>query len=482
MMLRKFFRKPADVIVFLLFIALIAFAVYLFFFRKLNHSNLTEEEDLPMILKRDTLIAITDNSSTSYFIYKGQPLGYQYELLTEFADHLGVALRIVPVSSIEESFLRLKGGEADLIAMDLTVTAPRSDLIAFSRPLSETRQVLVQRKPLEVPKKKKKKDPLPGLITKLADLSGKTIHVQKNSSHSMRIRNLASENGININIVEVDQDSEDLIAMVSEGEIEFTVADDHVAMANSTWYDNLDIATEVSLPQDVAWAAKQGSDSLLKVLNRWLESFIGTKKYTKIYSKYFISKKSNHLKESEYHSLKGGKLSPYDALIRKHTADSPWDWRFVAAIMYEESRFNARAQSWAGAYGLMQLMPGTARKFGVKNPEIPEQQIKGGIRLLNFLNEKLPDEINNPDERARYVLACYNIGMSHILDAYYLALKYNEDPSKWEVAEKYLLLKSKPKYFNDPVVKGGYARGRETRKFVQKVYTRFLDYKNTLPE
>ncbi len=480
MMLRNLLKKPADFIVLLLFVALLAFAAYLFLFRKVAREPALPEEDLPMILKRDTLIALTDNSSTSYFLYKGQPLGYQYELLTEFAEHLGVALRIVSVSSIEESLLRLKAGEADLIAMDLTVTAPRSDLIAFSRPLSETRQVLVQRKSEDF-KKKKKKDQDPNLITKLTDLSGKTVHVQKNSSHRMRVRNLASENGININIVEVDQDSEDLIAMVSEGEIEYTVADDHVAMANSTWYDNLDITTEVSLPQDVAWAAKLGSDSLLGVLNQWIESFIGTKKYTKIYSKYFISKKSSHLKESEFHSMKGGKLSHFDALIRKHTADSPWDWRFVAAIMFEESRFNPRAQSWAGAYGLMQLMPGTARRFGVKNIEKPEEQIKGGIRLLNYLNEKLPAEIIDPDERARYVLACYNIGMSHILDAYYLALKYNEDPSKWEVAEKYLLLKSKPKYFNDPVVKGGYARGRETRKFVQKVYKRFLDYKNTLP-
>jgi membrane-bound lytic murein transglycosylase F len=480
MKLRKFLRKPADFVVLLLFLALAAFAVYLLFFRSVTEEPPPPDHDLPFILKRDTLVVITDNSSTSYFIYKGQPLGYQYELLTEFADHLGVALRIIPVNNIEESFLMLQAGKADLVAMDLTITAPRTDIIAFTKPISETRQVLIQKK-TEGFKKKKKKDKDPNLVIRPADLNGKTVHVQKNSSHSMRLRNLAAENGVNINIQEVDQDSEDLIAMVSEGEIDYTVADDHVAMANSTWYDNLDISTEISLPQDVAWATKQGYDSLLSTLNSWIETFIGTKQYTKIYNKYFVSKKSAHLKDTEFHSVKGGKLSQYDKLIRKYAAESSWDWRLVASIIFEESRFNPRAQSWAGAYGLMQLMPGTASKFGVKNPEIPEQQIKGGIRLLNYLNENLPAEITDPAERAKYILACYNIGMSHIMDAYYLALKYGENPSQWEIGEKYLLLKSKPQYFNDPVVKAGYARGRETRKFVNRVYKRYLDYKNTLP-
>lgn len=480
-MIRNLVRKPVDYLVLLLFIALLAFAVYLFFFRKPNQAAVETKDDLAAILKRDTLVAITDNSSTSYFIYKGQPLGYQYELLTHFAKHLGVVLKIVTVSNIEESFLRLTAGEADLIAMDLTVTAPRNNIIRFTNPISETKQVLVQRK-TEGFKKKKKHDTDPNLLRKLTDLEGKKIHVQKNSSHRMRLRNLAAEIGTNIEIVELDSDSEELIAMVAEGEIEFTVADDHVAMANSTWFDNIDISTEISLPQNVAWAVKPSSDSLYSRLNAWIEEFMGTKHYTKIYRKYFISKKSAHLKDVEFHSVKGGKLSKYDALIRKHSKEGPWDWRLVASLIFEESRFNPGAQSWAGAYGLMQLMPGTARKFGVKHPEKPEEQIKGGIRLLKFLDEKLPPDISHPDERAKYMLACYNIGMSHILDAYNLAKKYGEDPTRWDIGEKYLLLKSKPKYFSDPVVKGGYARGRETRKFVTKVFNRYQDYKNTLPE
>ncbi|MFO7721697.1 MAG: transporter substrate-binding domain-containing protein [Bacteroidales bacterium] len=482
-MIRNLLRRPKDVVVLLLFGTLLGLSVYLLFFRKPYQVEEAISDTLDMIRQRDTLLAITDNSSTSYFLYKGQPLGYQYEMLTHFAKHLGVKLKIITVSNIEESLLRLTAAEADLIAMDLTVTAPRSDIIAFSAPLSETKQVLVQRK-TEGFRKKRKNDVDPGLLQKPTDLTGKTIYVQKNSSHRLRLRNIANETGVVINIVETDQDTEELIAMVAEGEIDYTVADDHVAMANSTWYDNIDISMELSLPQDVAWALKPGggSDSLMVELNNWIAGFVNTKTYRQIYRKYFVSKKSAHLKDIAYHTGKGGKLSKYDDLIRKHSKDGPWDWRLVASLIYEESRFNPNARSWAGAYGLMQLMPGTARRFGVKNITKPEEQIKGGIRLLNYLNEKLPPDINDPNERAKYILACYNIGMSHIIDAYNLALKYGEDPSKWEIGEKYLLLKSKPQYFNDPVVKSGYARGRETRRFVAKVHARYQDYLNTLPE
>lgn len=480
-MVKNLIRRPSDIIVLILFGLLIILTGYVFIQPYHEHTSDAPTDSFNAIINRDTLIAITDNSSSSYFLYKGQPMGYEYELLSSFARNIGVALNIITVTNIEESILRLKVGEADLIAMDLTINAPRSDLVAFSNPISETRQVLVQRK-TEGFVKRKKSDVDTNLIRKHSELAGKTIYIQKNSAYRMRLRYLSAEIGAPINIVELDNDPEELIAMVSEGEIEFTVADEHIAMANSTWYDNIYIETQISFPQEIAWAVKPGSDSLLAVLNNWIEEFIQTKEYNRIFRKYFVSKKSAHLRDTEFHSVKGGKLSRYDNLIRKHSKEGPWDWRLVAALIYEESRFNPRAQSWAGAYGLMQLMPGTARRFGVKNISNPEEQIKGGIRLIRYLDENLPEDITDPMERAKFILASYNIGMSHIIDAYNLAKKYGENPTKWEIGEKYLLLKSKPKYFNDPVVRAGYARGRETRRFVQKVTNRYHDYRNILPE
>jgi membrane-bound lytic murein transglycosylase F len=478
MVFRNLVRRTKDAIVFVLFVVLLLFTGYLLMFHKPVLPEPDLNDCLHAIMERDTLIAITDNSTTSYFLYKGQPMGYQYELLNHLADHLGVALKIVISGSIEESILQLSSREADLIAMDLSVNAPRQEILSFTEPIHQTRQVLVQRIP--DPDSGNGENPTP--VRKPSELAGKTIHIQKNSSHRLRIRNIAAEIGAGIDIVEESLDSEELITMVADGEIEYTVTDQHVAMANKTWYDNIDISTEISLPLDMAWAVRPGSDSLLAVINEWITDFIHTRTYERIFKRYFVSKKSAHLQESEFHSVRGGKLSKYDDLIRKHSKEGPWDWRLVAAVIYEESRFNPRAQSWAGATGLMQLMPNTARRFGVKNINNPKEQLKGGVALISYLNEKLPDTISDPYERAKYVLACYNIGMSHILDAINLALKYGEDPALWETGEKYLLLKSKPKYFNDPVVRAGYARGRETRRFVEKVMQRYHHYRSILPE
>jgi membrane-bound lytic murein transglycosylase F len=475
---RKIIRNPKDAFVLMLFVILIGFTGYLLLIYQPESHETTTTERLAQIIERDTLIAITDNTSTSYFLYKGQPLGYQYELLTQFADHLNVALKIVVASTIDEGILRLTAGEADLIAMDLTVTAPRKEILLFTQPIHQTNQVLVQRTPND----EEKEGQTHTLIRNHADLENKTVFVQTNSSHRMRMRNLAAEIGANINIIESPYDSEELIAMVAEGEIDYTVADQHTAMANQTWYENLDILTEVSFPQDIAWAMPHGSDSLQSVINKWIGTFTQTRAYKRLFRKYFVSKKAAHLKDNRYHSMRGGKLSPYDDLIREKSKEGPWDWRLVAAVIYHESRFNPKARSWAGATGLMQLMPGTARRFGVKNIYSPKEQLSGGVALITYLHENLPDEITDPIERAKYVLASYNIGMSHITDAINLAKKYGEDPASWEVGEKYLLLKSQPKYYNDPVVKAGYARGRETRRFVAKVMNQYQHYRTIMPD
>lgn len=480
-MLANLLNKPKDYIVFALFIVLILLTSYILIFHEEHSEEVIIHDDLDMILQRDTLVAITDNSSTSYFLYKGKPMGYKYDLLNCFADHLDVSLKIIPINNIEEAFIKLASGKTDIIAIDLTITTPRRDFLNFTIPFKETRQVLVQRKyGWGASEENTQNDTI--YIEKLTDLAGKTIHIQKNSAYRLRLRNLAAEIGAKIEIVEVDIDTDELITMVSEGEILYTVADEHIAMANSTWYDNIDISTAISFPQSVAWAVKPGSDSLLAVLNDWIASFTKTRHYNQIFRRYFVNKKAAHLRDLQFHSVKGGKISRYDDLIRKHTEGTAWDWRLIAALIFEESRFNPRAESWAGAYGLTQLMPATAKRFNVKNIHSPEEQIKGGIRFLNYLNENLPEDITDLNERIKFILASYNIGMSHILDAYDLAKKYGEDPTLWKNGIKYLQLKSQPKYFNDPVVRAGYARGRETKRFVTKVMQRYQDYKNVLPD
>lgn len=481
-MTKQLFRRPKDIAVFIFFTVLVILFFLAFLFQK-PHQVIDEEankHDLKKILERDTLIALTDYTSFSFFIYKGQLMGYQYELLQHFSDYLGVELSIQTENNIETSFDLLNNREVDLIAIDLTITRPRKNIVSFTVPINETKQVLIQRKPIGW-QRMKRKELDDTLIRNVIDLGGKTVFIQENTAYKIRLTNLAEEIGDSINIREIDNETEDLIAKVAEGVIDYTVADYHVAMANATYYDNIDYNTPISFSQSVAWATRKGSDSLLNVLNSWLTSFTKTLTYKRIYRKYFVSNKSYHLQESEFHSTHGGKISRYDNYIKKYSKDIGWDWRLVASLIYEESRFNPGAKSWAGAYGLMQLMPSTARRFGVTSPGNPEQQIKGGTRFLKWLYRELPEDISDHEERIKFVLASYNIGKGHIMDAYRLAKKYGEDYSKWEVVERYLLRKSQTKFYSDPVVKYGYARGRETKKFVKSVYERYQYYTGIIP-
>jgi len=178
-----------------------------------------------------------------------------------------------------------------------------------------------------------------------------------------------------------------------------------------------------------------------------------------------------HVQEEKevFRSLNEG-ISRYGEMIRQESKNGGWDWRLVTAIIYRESRFNPRAGSLAGAVGLMQLMPETARRFRLNDILDPAQNIKGGIALMNWLNDQLTLEIPDPDERIKFVLAAYNAGLSHVADARRLAVKYGKNPSVWDDNVDYFIRnKSRRIFYSDPVVRSGYSKGEETFEFVRTV-------------
>lgn len=208
---------------------------------------------LEKIHKRGKLIAVMDYNSTNYFIYRGEPMGYQYELLRLLAEHLGVKLEVIVENNVDKNFEMLENGECDIIAINLTVTKERSKIIDFTYPHSQTHQVLVQRKPnnwKHLPKNKIDES----LIRNQLDLAGKLVYVQKGTSYAQRIKNLSDEIGDSIIIIEKgDKEVEELIELVASGEIDYTVADENVALVNQIYYPNLDVSTEISFPQKMAW-------------------------------------------------------------------------------------------------------------------------------------------------------------------------------------------------------------------------------------
>ncbi|MDQ3047102.1 MAG: transporter substrate-binding domain-containing protein, partial [Bacteroidota bacterium] len=196
--------------------------------------------DLTEIKQRGKLIALTDNSSTSFYIYKGDSMGYEYDQLRAFANEIGVELQMVVAKNMDSIFNQLNNGEVDIVAANLTVTQERMEIVDFTDPLMLIPQVLIQRKP-EGWEKMTKDELQASLIRNTTDLSGKSIVVRKGSSFYSRLKNLEEEIGEPIHVIEApgDIETEELIAKVAKGEIDFTIADENVALSNQTYYSNI---------------------------------------------------------------------------------------------------------------------------------------------------------------------------------------------------------------------------------------------------
>ena len=434
--------------------------------------------DYKEIKTRGKLIAVTQYNSTDYFIYRGNPMGFQKELLQNLSNYLNIPLEIKVNNDLKDCFRGLKNYEYDIVAVGLTITKERRDSLLFTEPITKTYQVLVQKMP-ENWRRMSKKELNKYLIKSPTELIGKTIYVEKGSSFINRLHNLSEEIGGPINIVETEDETvEDLIKKVSTGEIEFTVSDKHIAQVNKTYYNNIDISTKISLEQNLAWALRPDEDTLLQKINSWLNHFKKTRKYALLFNKYYKNKRSTNKNMAGFISGSNGEISDYDHIIKAYSKEIGWDWRLLASLIYQESRFNNRSKSWAGAFGLMQLMPNTAERYGIDSLASPNANIQAGVRFLKWLNEQLSD-IKDSTERLKFVLAAYNVGLGHVLDARRLAKKNGKNPNVWEGnVDYYLLNKSKPKYYRDPVVRYGYCRGEETYNYVSEIIKRYEHYKN----
>jgi membrane-bound lytic murein transglycosylase F len=439
--------------------------------------------DLDSIIRRGKLIAVTDFNSTNYFIYKGEPMGFHFELLKEFTDHLGIDLEIITENHLEHAFDLLNSGGADLLAIGLTVNTSRKKEINFTEPLLETRQVLVQRKPRNW-RSMTEEAVNRQLIRNQLDLANKSVYVQELTAHSGRLRSLSEEIGDTINIIEVPYESEELIRNVAYGEIDYTICDENVAMVNATYYPDIDISTPVSFAQNIAWGLrKNNSEKLLGELNRWITAYRETRSYALLYAKYFKNSRSSIIVNSDYYSLNTGKISRWDDMIKRASTSINWDWRLLSSLIYQESHFDPEVVSWAGAFGLMQIMPATGKSFGIDITASPANNIKAGTKYIEWLQSIFEPKIADKDERMKFILAAYNAGPGHVLDAMKLAAKNGMDPQKWDGnVAVWLLKKSEPRYYNDTVVKNGYFRGTESVNFVSDILERYDRYKNIIAD
>jgi membrane-bound lytic murein transglycosylase F len=375
-------------------------------------------------MEKGEITAVTLNSSISYFIYKSQEMGYEYDLMEDFAVSQGLKLNVKIAENITRLEEMLQSGEADIVAFPVQMDNSMKQKVLFCGPERQNHLVIVQRA--------NKNDTIADDVTQLID---KEIWVKNNSWYQTRLQSLNDELGGGIKIRNIFRDTvttEDLIDMVSSGEIRYTVSEDNLARLNRTYLSNIDVKLRISFPQRSSWVVRKESPMLASAVNRWAANISTNPRIRAAVKRYFEQSKNEDFLYEDY-IIKKGDISPYDHLFKKYAAQINWDWRILASLAYQESKFKNHLESWAGAKGMMGIMPRTARNFGfhpdsLQNPEI---SIKASVKILQYL-DKIFSDLGNPDEKIKFTLAAYNAGNGHIIDARKLASKYCLNPNVWD--------------------------------------------------
>lgn len=461
----------------LLFVSMLALVMILFLWQQLEKHNKHkpyEAEpcvDLTHILERQRLDVGLEFNSLNYYILHGRAYGFQYELARYFANHLEIELRINIVNDLMESIEDLKSGSFDILCQDLTNIKDRfGKSVTFTEPYAFVKQVLIQNKNNK-------------LIRDFSELDGETIYIPRGTIFKQIINSNPENKQYDINIIEVPLINNDfLIDAVADGKIKLTISDFHIANYHYKIYKNLDISFEISDNLPLSWCMRTCSSKLIDTFNLWLNDFRSTREFKYLYNRYFQRQRIQDKYFGEYFSIKGGKISDYDKIVQKYSSEFGWDWRLVSSLIYEESRFKHHLESPSGAYGIMQLMPITAERHGVYRDSPVEDHIRAGIKLLKNIENRFIDKVPDSTQRIKFVLASYNLGEGHVLDAIELTKKYRKNPELWEEnVELFLIRKANKLYFNDEVVKYGFCKGKTASIFVKNILNRYEHYKNAFP-
>ena len=446
----------------------------------LSHDEDAVEDTLTMlqhVQENGVLRAVTNCEIINYNTEKPTPSGFEYELLSDFCKNNGLELEMTVNENLDSCFILLDSCKVDMVAVGIGSNKEMKRRYLLTNPILMQKSVLVQRLPKDWNKMSTANEVENQLLRSPYDLAGKTIHLPQGSHVIKVLQHLSDQIGDTIYIVECDSlNSVDLVKAVSSGQIDYTVVEEYVARMASIGLKGLDTKLNVSVEQPLGWAIRNhdGDSTLLLVLNEWIDNF-EQRNLNRILAKYVN-------KGNVFTSRKpaGGALSEFDDIIKKTAKDIGWDWRLLASLIYQESRFKLDLESEKGAFGLMQLMPVVMEKYGIDYDATPEEQLKAGGQLISFLDDCLENKVTDSVERVKFVLAAYNSGLGHVYDAQRLAEKYGKYPDIWDNNVDYFILnKSKKQYYNDTCCKAGYLRGTETYRFVEEVLDRFYQYQIT---
>ena len=401
------------------------------------------------------LRVVTRNSPTTYYQGANGPLGVEYELVKLFADELGVQLKLQVAGTVGMVFPPLLEGRVHIAAAGLTATEARREVVAFGPAYHEVVQQVVYRYGAGRPS-----DP--------GDLTDGRVEVVAASSHAEQLRALRDEYPNLTWYENLDAESTELLYRVSEGTIDYTVADSNELQLNQRYYPEVRAAFDLSDPEPLAWALARTDDrSLLDAVECFFERIQQSGTLEQVLERYYAqTDRFDYVGTRVFLRHIGIRLPQHEQLFREAATEVGVDWRLLAAIGYQDSHWNPRAVSPTGVRGIMMLTQHTAEFIGVENRTDARESIFGGARYFANLRSRLPARIQEP-ARTWLALAAYNIGLGHLEDARVITQRLGGDPDRWLDVREHLPKLSQRRYYQDTVY--GYARGREPVIYVDNI-------------
>ncbi len=420
-----------------------------------NEKIKTKHGTFRKIQRTGKIRLITDNSATCFYFYRGARTGFEYELALKFADYLDVELDVI-TPGWNNVFSFLETGRGDFAAAGITITEKRAERFDFSISYMTIQQRLVHHKMILGP-------------DSIKDLDGRTLHVRRGTSYHYRLQEL-KEKGIALNyVLHNNVPTEELLRMVAKREIKFAVADSNIARLNRRYYPDLRIGIPLKHHESLGWAVRKNDTRLLESINNFLVKIKTDGTFKKIYNKYYGNIHIfDYFDVKKFHERIDGRLPKYKDVIVKEAEKHGFDWRIIAAVIYQESRFNPKARSFTNVRGLMQVTSDTAMEMGIDNRRNPYQSIEAGVRYLKKMYDRF-DDIEDRYQRLLFAIGSYNVGYGHIRDAQKIAEKKGLNKNSWHALEKVLPLLSKRKYYKHTTY--GYARGWEPVQYVERIMT-----------
>ena len=424
----------------------------------LSLSGCSSEEaaspDLEAISERGELVIITRNAPTTYYFGRDGEAGFEYELVSAFAEHLGVSPRFVIRDSVDDVINALEAGEGDLAAAGLTRTSGREGRFAFGPGYFTVQQQLVCRRGGANPEG----------IEELADVQ---IMVTASSSYVERLEELRAQVPDLTWEARPDLTTEQILEMVWKREVECAVADSNIVAINRRYLPELQVIMPLTEEESLAWMLPPDSQGLKRELERWFAGLEDNGLLSMLQGRYYGHVDIfDYVDVARYRRRIHSRLPTFRPLFEEAAEANGLDWTLLAAQAYQESHWDPSARSPTGVRGMMMLTLRTAGGLGVDNRLDPAQSIHGGARYLADLRNRLPESVEEPD-RTWIALAAYNIGMGHVFDARGLARDLGRDPDNWVEFREVLPLLAQPPYHRN--LRYGYARGSEPVEYVRRI-------------